>query len=54
MPKYFLVTVFWIALIGFFAWDWAHSAPVDRRHEPPVIAMASGQPPTGAHCASTF
>jgi hypothetical protein len=49
-----LKTIFWVMLIAFFAWDWAHSAPIDVRHEPPVIALGSGQAPTGGHCASTF
>lgn len=49
-----LKTIFWAAMIAFFAWDWAHSAPIDMRHEPPVIALGSGQAPTGGHCASTF
>jgi hypothetical protein len=49
-----LATVLWIALIGFFAWDWAYSAPINVRQEPPVIALGSGQAPTGGHCASTF
>ncbi|HEU0229396.1 MAG TPA: hypothetical protein VFR20_02390 [Burkholderiaceae bacterium] len=54
MRKPLLITLFWAALIAFLAWDWAHSAPIDLRHEPPVIALGSGQAPTGGHCASTF
>lgn len=49
-----LTVVFWTALIVFFAWDWTHSAPVNLRTEPPVIALGSGQVPSGAHCAATF
>ncbi|HLQ86252.1 MAG TPA: hypothetical protein VK110_08895 [Salinisphaeraceae bacterium] len=54
MAKPLLTIVFWIALIAFFAWDWAHSSTVDARHEPPAVALSSGQAPTGAHCASTY
>lgn len=54
MNKALLLTIFWAGLIAFFAWDWAYSAPVDVRNAPPVIALGSGESPTGAHCASTF
>ncbi len=54
MKQPLLTTLFWIALVAFFAWDWAYSAPVDLRSEPPIIALGSGQAPTGGHCASTF
>lgn len=54
MNKTLLIAVFWIALIAFFTWDWVYSAPVNMRQRPPVIAVLSGQPPTGAHCAATF
>ncbi len=46
------VLVFWLVLIGFFVWDWYSSEPVNLRMEPPVIAVGSGQAPSGAHCAS--
>ena len=49
-----LTLVFWVALVAFFAWDWAVSKPVNIRLEPPLIAAGSGQAPTGGHCASTF
>jgi hypothetical protein len=49
-----LTTIFWVVLIAFFAWDWAHSTPVDVRHEPPLIALGSGQAPSGGHCAATY
>ncbi|RBP43123.1 hypothetical protein DFR37_101248 [Eoetvoesiella caeni] len=54
MKKSFFMLVFWAALIAFFAWDWAASAPVNHRLEPPLIAAGSGQAPSGGHCASTF
>lgn len=44
--------VFWAVLLVFFGWDWVHSAPVDLRNEPPLIAAGSGQAPTGGHCSS--
>src|SRR5690606_27345036 len=50
----FLAAAFWIVLAGFFAWDWTHSAPVNVRTEPPLIAAGSGVAPSGGHCASTF
>lgn len=54
MYKPLLTVLFWIVLIAFFSWDWAASAGVNTRTKPPIIAIASGQPPSGAHCASTF
>ncbi|HWK62259.1 MAG TPA: hypothetical protein VNT00_12645 [Eoetvoesiella sp.] len=54
MKKPMLAAVFWALLIAFFAWDWAVSAPVNQRLEPPLIAAGSGQAPSGGHCASTF
>lgn len=54
MKRSLLIPVFWAALIGFFAWDWAHSEPINLHEVPPVIALGSGQVPTGAHCAATF
>ena len=47
-----LFIAFWIALVGFFAWDWATSDPVNVFNEPPLIAVGSGQAPTGGHCAT--
>jgi len=49
-----LTTIFWVALLAFLGWDWAHSAPVDVRQEPPLIALGSGQAPSGGHCAATY
>lgn len=44
-------TAFWLALIGFIAWDFARSAPVNLRLEPPVITSGSGQASSSGHCA---
>lgn len=46
--------VFWVLMAAFFGWDWIHSAPVNLRAEPPVVALGSGVAPSGAMCASTF
>ncbi|CAM5222861.1 putative protein OS=Castellaniella defragrans OX=75697 GN=HNR28_001940 PE=4 SV=1 [Castellaniella defragrans] len=54
MNSRFWATVFWLVFIGFFTWDWAHSAPVNVRTEPPLVAVGSGVAPSGGHCASTF
>ncbi len=43
--------VFWLGLLGFLAWDWTHSAPIDLRQEPPLIAAGSGQAVSGGHCS---
>ena len=43
--------VFWAALAGFVAWDFAASAPVNLRLEPPLITAGSGTPGSGGHCA---
>ncbi|MDD3017312.1 MAG: hypothetical protein PHE74_02855 [Comamonas sp.] len=43
--------VFWLLLIGFLAWDVMHSAPVDMRFEPPLLAAGSGQSSVGGHCS---
>ncbi len=43
--------VFWAALIGFVAWDFAASAPVNLRLEPPIIAAGSGLATNAGHCA---
>ncbi len=42
---------FWTTLIAFLAWDFASSAPVDLRQEPPLIAAGSGQSSAGGHCS---
>lgn len=46
-----LQAVFWLALVTFIAWDFAASAPVDLRNEPPLIAAGSGQATVGGHCS---
>jgi len=46
------IATFWAALIVFFAWDWAHSSPVNHRKEPAIIAIGSGQAPSGGHCSA--
>lgn len=46
------ILVFWLALAAFFVWDWLDSAPVNLRLESPIIAIGSGQAPSGGHCAS--
>ncbi|MDY0249229.1 MAG: hypothetical protein RBR45_04130 [Pseudomonas sp.] len=46
------IVVFWTLLIGFFVWDWHSSQPVNLRLEPPIIAIGSGQAPSGGHCAT--
>lgn len=43
--------IFWVLLVGFIAWDFAVSAPVNLRLEPPIIAAGSGLPTSGGHCA---
>ena len=43
--------LFWIVVIGFVAWDFGASAPVNLRLEPPIIAAGSGVPTSGGHCA---
>lgn len=52
MKKINLRWLFWSFLFAFFAWDWVHSAPIDFRDEPPLIAAGSGQASTGGHCSS--
>ncbi len=54
MNPRFLAVIFWLLLVAFFAWDWADSAAVNVRAEPPLIAAGSGVAPSGGHCASTF
>jgi hypothetical protein len=43
--------VFWLLLTAFIAWDFAKSAEINQREEPPLIAAGSGKAPTGAHCS---
>ena len=43
--------IFWLVLIGFIAWDLAHSDPINVRLEPPIFAAGSGLPTSGGHCA---
>ena len=43
--------IFWAALVGFVAWDFAGSEPVNLRLEPPIFAAGSGQAASGGHCA---
>ncbi|WP_322998718.1 hypothetical protein [Castellaniella sp.] len=54
MNHRWLAVTFWVLMVAFFAWDWAHSAPVNVHAEPPLIALGSGVAPSGGHCASTF
>ena len=44
--------VFWVLLIAFFVWDWHTAKPVNLRHEAPIVAIGSGQAPSGGHCAT--
>ena len=46
------ILVFWVLLVGFFVWDWQQSPPVNLRLEAPIIAIGSGQAPSGGHCAA--
>ena len=43
--------IFWLVLVGFVAWDFGHSAPVNLRMEPPIFAAGSGVTLSGGHCA---
>ncbi len=43
--------LFWLALIGFVAWDTLRSPAIDLRREPPLIAAGSGQASSGGHCS---
>ena len=43
--------LFWLLLAAFVAWDFATSAPVNLRLEPPIFAAGSGLPTSGGHCA---
>jgi len=49
--KSVLSLVFWLLLTTFIAWDFAKSAAINQRDEPPLIAAGSGKAPTGAHCS---
>ena len=49
--KTILRTAFWVVLLGFIAWDYHHSKPVDLRFEAPLIAAGSGQTVQGGHCS---
>ncbi len=51
MTPGWLRAAFWIALVVLVGWDWRHSAPVNVRLEPPLLAAGSGQAATGGHCA---
>ncbi len=44
-------SLFWLLLAAFVAWDFATSAPVNLRLEPPIFAAGSGLPTSGGHCA---
>ncbi|HKM15760.1 MAG TPA: hypothetical protein VJY63_07555 [Marinospirillum sp.] len=46
------MVVFWALLGGFFVWDWQTAQPVNLRLETPIIAIGSGQAPSGGHCAT--
>ena len=46
-----LSVLFWLVLTAFIAWDFAQSADINQRDEPPLVAAGSGKAPTGAHCS---
>ena len=46
-----LRTTFWLILVAFVAWDFAHSKPIDLRFEAPLIAAGSGVAVQGGHCS---
>lgn len=46
-----LSLAFWSVLVLFLVWDTIVSAPIDLRHEPPLIAAGSGKASVGGHCA---
>ncbi|GAA4003739.1 hypothetical protein GCM10022279_29570 [Comamonas faecalis] len=48
---FMLRTLFWLALLGFLAWDFAASKSIDLRFEPPLFAAGSGQAAQGGHCS---
>lgn len=43
--------LFWFVLVGFVAWDFAQSDPINLRLEPPMIAAGSGLEISAGHCA---
>lgn len=45
------ICTFWLLLAAFIVWDFAKSADINQRDEPPLIAAGSGKAPTGAHCS---
>ena len=51
MSTTLLRSTFWVLLVAFIAWDYAHSKPVDLRYEAPLIAAGSGQHASGGHCS---
>ncbi|MGO3742853.1 hypothetical protein [Kerstersia sp.] len=52
MQRKLSITLFWIVLAVFLAWDWSASAPINLRKEPAILALGSGQAPTGGHCSA--
>lgn len=46
------IVVFWVGLLAFLVWDSWYAAPINLRLEPPIIALGSGQAPSGGHCAT--
>lgn len=46
-----LTFVFWLLLTIFISWDFAKSADINQREEPPLLAAGSGKATTGAHCS---
>jgi len=47
-----LLIVFWVMMLAYLGWDWLYSDPVDVFAEPPILAIGSGQAPSGAHCSN--
>jgi len=52
MNQRFLLIVFWAALVVYLGWDWHQSEPIDIFSEPPLLAIGSGQAPSGGHCSN--
>jgi len=46
------LALFWLTLFAFFAWDWYMADPVNHRREPAILAIGSGQAPSGGHCSA--
>lgn len=46
------ILVFWLVLASFLVWDWYSAEPVNLRLESSIIALGSGQAPSGGHCSS--